>query len=40
MAKFIELMHVEGKREQFKVMLFLKYNMFKLYAELQERKVM
>ena len=39
MAKFIELMHVEGKREQFKVTLFLKY-MFKLYAELQERKVM
>ena len=25
MAKFIELMHVEGKREQFKLMPFLKY---------------
>ena len=39
MAKFIELMHVERKREQFKFMLFLKY-MFKLYAELQQQKVM
>ena len=39
MAKLIELMHVEGKREQFKLMLFLKYK-FKLYAELQEQKVM
>ena len=39
MAKLIELMHVEGKREQFKLMLFLKY-MFKLYAELQEQKMM
>ena len=39
MAKFIELMHAEGMREQFKLMLFLK-NMFKLYAELQEQKMM
>ena len=39
MAKFIELMHVERKREQFKLMLFLNY-MFKLYAELQQQKVM
>ena len=38
MATFIELMHVEGKREQFKLMLFLKY-MFKQYAELQKQKV-
>ena len=37
MAKFIKLLHVEEKREQFKLMLFLKY-MFKLYAELQGRK--
>ena len=36
MAKFIELMHVE---KQFNLMLFLKY-MFKLFAELQEQKVM
>ena len=33
MAKFIELMHVERKREKFKLMLFLKY-MVKLYVEL------
>ena len=39
MAKFIELMHFEGKHEQFKSMLFLTY-MYKLYPELQEQKVM
>ena len=39
MAQFIELMLVEGKREQFKLMPFLKY-MFKLYAEPQEQKMM
>ena len=36
MLKFIELMHVDTKREQFKLMLFIKY-MFKLYAELREQ---
>ena len=36
MFKFIELMHVDAKREQFKLMLFIKY-MFKLYAELREQ---
>ena len=39
MAKFIKLMHIEGKREQFKLMLFLKY-MFMRYAKLQEQEVM
>ena len=39
MAKFIELMRVEGKQKQFKLMLFLKY-MPKLYAELQQQKEM
>ena len=38
MANLIELMHGEGKQEQFKLMLFLKY-VFKLYAEVQEQKV-
>ena len=36
MLKFIELMQVDTKREQFKLMLFIKY-MFKLYAELREQ---
>ena len=34
--KFIELMHVDTKREQFKLMLFIKY-MFKMYAKLREQ---
>ena len=33
--KFIELMHVDAKREQFKLILFVKY-MLKMYAELRE----
>ena len=36
MPKFIELMHVDTKREQFKLMLFIKY-MFKIYTELREQ---
>ena len=36
MLKFIELMQVDTKREQFKLMLFVKY-MFKMYAELREQ---
>ena len=36
MLKFIELMHVNTKREQFKLMLFFKY-MFKMYADLREQ---
>ena len=36
MLKFIELMHVDTKREQIKLMLFIKY-MFKMYAELREQ---
>ena len=31
MLKFIELMHFDTKREQFKLMLFIKY-MFKMYT--------
>ena len=36
MLTFIELMHVDTKREQFKLILFIKY-MFKLYVELREQ---
>ena len=36
MLKFIELRHVDTKREQFKLMLFIKY-MFKMYVELREQ---
>ena len=36
MLKCIELMHVDTKREQFQLMLFIKY-MFKMYAELREQ---
>ena len=34
--KFIELMQVDTNREQFKLILFVKY-MFKMYAELREQ---
>ena len=36
MFKFIELMHVDAKREHFKLMLFVKY-MFKMYVEPREQ---
>ena len=36
MPKFIEIMHLDTKCEQFKLMLFIKY-MFKMYAELREQ---
>ena len=36
MLKFIEFMHVDTKREQFNLMLFIKY-MFEMYAELREQ---
>ena len=37
MLNLIELMRVDTKREQFKLMLFVKY-MFKMYAELREQQ--
>ena len=36
MLQFIELMHVDAKHEQVKLILFIKY-MFKMYAELREQ---